>query len=187
MRLSLHLELPGWVPKLIGEWDRAYPDPEERMRLAIQLARANLEHGTGGPFGAAVFESETHRLIAPGMNLVTSSNCSIAHAEIVALAFAQQHLGHFDLGQPGGAGFELVSSSEPCAMCYGALPWSGIRSLVCGARSEDACAIGFDEGEKPANWAEALAERGIRVTRDLCRPEAVTVLKAYQRDGGLIY
>ena len=41
---------------------------------------------------------------------------------------------------------EMVASTQPCAMCLGATPWSGIRRLVCGARDEDAEEIGFDEG-----------------------------------------
>jgi tRNA(Arg) A34 adenosine deaminase TadA len=82
---------------------------------------------------------------------------------------------------------ELVSSTEPCAMCLGAIPWSGVRGLVCGARDEDARAAGFDEGTKPANWAKALDERGIEVVRDVLRDEAREVLRSYVSGGGTIY
>jgi tRNA(Arg) A34 adenosine deaminase TadA len=41
----------------VVDWDRRYPTDEERMRLAIDLSRENVERGTGGPFGAAVFEA----------------------------------------------------------------------------------------------------------------------------------
>jgi tRNA(Arg) A34 adenosine deaminase TadA len=72
-------------------------------------------------------------------------------------------------------------------MCFGASPWSGVRRLVCGARDEDARAIGFDEGPKLADWITALNDRGIAVLRDVLRDEAVGVLKDYIEAGGIIY
>ena len=117
---------------LSGE-GRIYPKVEDRVRFVIELSRSNVRHGTGGPFGAAIFERETGRLLAPGVNLVTSLKCSVFHAEIVAIMVAQSILGDFDLGGPGRPVFELVASTEPCAMCLGATTWSGVRHLVCGA------------------------------------------------------
>jgi tRNA(Arg) A34 adenosine deaminase TadA len=64
-------------------------------------------------------------------------------------------------------------------MCFGAIPWSGVRQLVCGARASDAEAIGFDEGPKPARWVAALEARGIKVVRDIQRAEARAVLREY--------
>jgi tRNA(Arg) A34 adenosine deaminase TadA len=72
-------------------------------------------------------------------------------------------------------------------MCFGAIHWSGILSLVCGARDEDARAIGFDEGPKLPDWVSALNDRGIRVTRDVLRGEATAVLKEYAAKGGILY
>ena len=180
------LELPGWLQALIEQQPRMFDDIEARMGFAIELARLNIEHRTGGPFGAAVFETDTGRLLAPGINLVEPSHCSIAHAEMVAIALAQQTLGVYDLSQ-GGRMCELVTSTEPCAMCLGAVPWSGVRRVICGARGKDACAIGFDEGAKPADWIGALRQRGIEVTRDVRRDEARAVLQHYHTAGGLIY
>ncbi len=156
------------------------------MRLAISLARENVERQTGGPFGAAVFD-EKGRLVAPGVNVVLTSNCSILHAEMVAIALAQKKLGRYDIGDEGRSHYTLVASTEPCAMCFGAIPWSGVTRLVCGARDEDARRIGFDEGPKLPDWNEALEKRGIRVIRDLLRDEAVAVLDLYVDLGGPIY
>lgn len=72
-------------------------------------------------------------------------------------------------------------------MCFGAIPWSGVSQLICGARDEDARAIGFDEGPKLTDWVSALNSRGITVRRDVLREEAVAVLREYSSSGGVIY
>jgi tRNA(Arg) A34 adenosine deaminase TadA len=181
------LGAPDWMAAALPPPETEFPSVEERMRLVIQLARENVRRGTGGPFGAAVFDLATGRLMAPGVNRVLALNCSILHAEMMAIALAQRRIGDFDLGHAGPAGAELVASTEPCAMCFGAVPWSGVRRLVCGARDEDARAIGFDEGPKLAEWAEALEVRGITVVRDVLRDEAAAVLREYAEGGGVIY
>ncbi|HLZ32539.1 MAG TPA: nucleoside deaminase [Nitrospira sp.] len=179
--------LPAWVERLVQDQKTPLVSAHDRMGLVVQLALSNVEQGIGGPFGAAVFEAQTGALVAVGVNLVTVSNCSHAHAEMVALANAQQQVRSFDLAAPGMPPHELVTSCEPCAMCFGAIPLAGVRRLVCGARSEDAEAFGFDEGAKPKNWATALQEREIAVIRDVCRDEALVVFQEYQKRGGLIY
>jgi tRNA(Arg) A34 adenosine deaminase TadA len=72
-------------------------------------------------------------------------------------------------------------------MCLGAVPWSGVVRLVCGARDEDARAIGFDEGDKPTDWPDLLRRRGIEVLRDVRRTQAAAVLRAYVEQGGELY
>lgn len=181
------LSLPEWVDGFLRDPDKVYPTEEERMRLVIELARLNVEKGTGGPFGAAIFDMESDRLIAPGVNLVEAVNCSVVHAEIVAIMIAQKITGYYDIEGGGIPPCELVSSSEPCAMCFGAIPWSGVNRLVCGAREDDVRYIGFDEGPKMSAWARSLESRGIEVVQDVCREEAVKVLRQYQETGGLIY
>ena len=185
LQSELRLALPEWAAEFAaGTGPKA--SVEERMRLAIELSRRNACRG-GGPFGAAVFDVQSGALISVGVNLVTACNCSAAHAEVVALSLAQARLGSYDLSAAGSRRCELVSSTEPCAMCLGAVPWSGVARLVCGARDEDARAIGFDEGAKPADWIEAFARRGIVVVRDVLRAEATEVLSDYAADGGVIY
>ena len=181
------LRLPDWVDAFLPEPDHIYSTVEERMRLVIELSRLNIEHATGGPFGAGIFELETNRLIAPGVNLVVQVNNSIAHAEMMAIMIAQHIIGYYDLGSEGMPSYELVTSTEPCAMCLGALSWSGVQRLVCGAREEDAKSIGFDEGPKLLNWVQSLKSRGIAVIQDICRREAVAILTQYYESGGIIY
>lgn len=179
------LELPSWVDAFLAGHPRTLADVGDRMGLVVDLARAHVLEGTGGPFGAAVFASDTSTLLAVGVNLVVPAHACIAHAEVVALALAGQRLGHFDLGSSGPT--ELVTTVEPCAMCLGAIGWSGVGRVVCGARDADARAIGFDEGDKPDDWARSFAARGIDVVADVRRADAAAVLALYAERGGEIY
>jgi tRNA(Arg) A34 adenosine deaminase TadA len=184
---DISIRLPEWLTTIMAEDSGIYADKASRMQFAINLAHQNIEQGTGGPFGAAIFDMDRHTLLSAGVNLVIPSHYSMAHAEMVAISIAQKKLATFDLGAEGLPRFELVTSTEPCAMCFGAIPWSGIRHLACGARDEDARAIGFDEGPKLPNWKEVLNERGISVETDICRDEAAATLKMYATLSGDIY
>ena len=181
------LNLPAWVQGFVEGSDGVFPAVEERMRFVIELARQNIERKTGGPFGAGIFEQKSGRIIAVGVNQVESSNCSIAHAEMMAIALAQKAIGSYDMGGELDHSYELVTSTEPCVMCLGAVCWSGVRSVVCGARDEDARRIGFDEGPKPQDWVRSLESRGISVVQVVLREQAAAVLTEYRDRGGLIY
>ncbi len=78
--------LPSWAIRVSRLQNRPIAATLDRMRFVIELALTNVTARTGGPFGAAVFESQTGRLIAIGVNVVEPANCSLAHAEVVALA-----------------------------------------------------------------------------------------------------
>lgn len=181
---ELRLTLPTWTSALLAERSGPWPSADDQMELVLQLAARNIAQGTGGPFGAAVF-TDDGGLVAVGVNRVQPERAAVAHAEILAIALAGQAAGSFDLAALGTT--TLVTSTEPCAMCSGAVAWSGVRRLVCGARDEDARRIGFDEGHKPHDWQAGLAERGIDVLTDVRRPEAVALLEDYARTGGHIY
>ena len=148
---ELKLKLPNWVEPFLADFNADLSTTELRMRLVIELSRENFKQTTGGPFAAAVFDLDSGNLLHCGVNLVESVGCSIAHAEVVALSLAQQSLGSYDLSK-NSRRCQLLTSTEPCAMCLGAICWSGLRSVVCAARDEDARKIGFDEGDKPNDW-----------------------------------
>jgi len=182
----VHVDYPEWVRDAVA-WDVPYHTDEERMRLAIRVSRENVEHETGGPFGAAIFERESGALVAIGMNSVVRLNNSTLHGEMVAFMMAQQRLGSFTLGAPGQPVHELVTSCEPCAMCLGATLWSGVRRLVYGATREDASRLRFDEGPVFPESYHYLESRGIEVVRGVLRDEAAAVLDRYRAKSGPIY
>ena len=178
------LALPDWLEDAAETFETCRTDAE-RMAGVIELARTNVDQGTGGPFSAAIFDSASGRLIAAGVNVVIPTNAGIAHAEAMAVAAAGQALGSFDLGVDGPT--SLFASTEPCVMCLGVTVWSGVSRLVCAGRDEDAREIGFDEGPKHPDWVAELEKRGIAVERDLERGSSVDVLRHYLATGGDIY
>ncbi|MGH8173039.1 MAG: nucleoside deaminase, partial [Rhodanobacteraceae bacterium] len=131
---EIRLVLPAWIDEEVDS-SQLYIDDESRVALAIRLARRNIEAKSGGPFGAAIFDGDG-RLIAAGVNLVLPQHCSSAHAEIMAFAAAQAHVGRARLNEDGHR-YILATSAQPCSMCYGASFWAGIDEILIGARAED--------------------------------------------------
>lgn len=180
------ITVPAWVDELAPPGTLVESD-EDRMGFAVRLASRNVAEG-GGPFAAVVFEGS--RLVAAGVNRVLESGLSIAHGEIVALMRAQglaRDLERAAATPPITGPLTLVTSTEPCCQCFGAIVWSGADRLVCGATTDDAEAIGFDEGPKPEFWPDVLEKRGIAVALNVRRLEAREVLNEYKRRGGTIY
>jgi tRNA(Arg) A34 adenosine deaminase TadA len=181
----LILSPPAWLDQVV-EWGGRYRTDEERMRVAVALARENVDRDTGGPFGAAVFTSRGE-LVSAGVNSVTRLGNSVLHAETFALMLAHAAVGSYDLGGRDGHGYALATSCEPCAMCLGATLWSGVGELICGATKEDATAVGFDEGPVFKESWLYLERRGVRTARQVLREEAAAVLELYRARGGAIY
>lgn len=184
--LALHaLPLPTWVAPWLAARPSRIPLERDRARLAIDLACENVRRRTGGPFGAAVFELGSGRLLAAGVNLVRRSRTSVAHAEVLALSLAQQRLGTHDLGSHA-PGCELASSAMMCAMCAGAVAWSGVRRVVTSAsRADVERLLGFDEG--PGHPVRELRRRGIEVRTGVERAASCRALAAYASSGGVLY
>lgn len=184
---GFRVDLPDWM----GEFSEKLPGhlatARERMAVAVSLADQNVRRKTGGPFGALVVAEESGEVVALGVNRVEPQLCSAAHAEIVALSVAQRVMGSWSLADTPLGPLQLVTSCEPCAMCLGAIPWSGVGSVLCGATKADAEASGFDEGARPGDWVEALERRGIDVRTGVLREEAARVLERYASGGHTIY
>ncbi|MDP2424476.1 MAG: nucleoside deaminase [Bacteroidales bacterium] len=110
----------------------------EFMDEALRLAKANVNSGKGGPFGAVVVKDG--RIIARGVNLVTSNNDPTAHAELIAIRNACAQLEWFELTD-----CEIYSSCEPCPMCLGAIYWARPAALYFAATRLEAAEAGFDD------------------------------------------
>jgi tRNA(Arg) A34 adenosine deaminase TadA len=182
----VHIEYPPWVEEVI-DWEKPYHSDADRMRLAISVAKENVERGTGGPFGAAIFESLSGRLVSVGMNSVVRLNNCTLHGEMVAFMMAQQRVGSYTLNSPMLPRHELYTSCEPCAMCLGTTLWSGVQRVVYGATREDATILDFEEGPVFPESYKYLEDRGIEIVRQVMREEARAILELYRTKSGKIY
>jgi tRNA(Arg) A34 adenosine deaminase TadA len=186
--MQFQLNLPNWAIAALNDLPLVMPTLEERMTAVIDFARFNFEHETGGPFAAGVFERDTGKLVVIGVNRVVPSNCSSAHAEVMALSLAQRVLGTYDLGSQNLTAHQLVVNWRPCAMCYGAVVWSGVRSLVVAGDGPELEEItGFDEGPVHPNWRHELEVRGIDVVEDVLRQDAIAGFEAFRASQQLVY
>ncbi|HEY8923607.1 MAG TPA: deaminase [Polyangia bacterium] len=188
MLTKLELSLPEWLQEAAVAQSPHLPDVEDRVRWMIELARTNFVRDTGGPFAAGVFEEATGRLVSVGVNRVVPGRCSSAHAEVMALSLAQQAIRDHDLGGAGQPLHQIVINWTPCAMCCGAIVWSGIRSVViAGSGPEMERLTGFDEGPIHPSWADELRRRGISVRDSVLRAEALRVFEEFATSGRPVY
>jgi tRNA(adenine34) deaminase len=106
---------------------------ETWMELALAEARAAQEAGEV-PVGAVIIKNG--EMIAAGQNRNLRDHDPSAHAEIVALRAAGEHVGNHRL-----EGCEMYVIIEPCAMCSGALVHARVKRLVYGAKDPKAGAV----------------------------------------------
>jgi tRNA(adenine34) deaminase len=100
-------------------------DPAHFMKLAFQEAQKAFEQDEV-PVGAVIVMHD--KVIAKGYNQVEMLNDVTAHAEIIALTAAFNHIGSKYLPEA-----TMYITLEPCLMCAGALYWSKIARVVYGA------------------------------------------------------
>lgn len=185
--IELNFFIPEWLNLYAINPSGQYPSIESKMALAIDLSYQNTLQNTGGPFGACIFDRKTDQLISLGVNLVVSNQSCILHAEMVAIMIAQKKLHTYNLGLTADQDYVLVTSSEPCAMCMGAIVWSGVRQVIYGASDEDVRDIGFDEGPKASNWVSEFQMRGISVIPHIQKADAKRILTLYKNDQKIVY
>lgn len=96
------------------------------LRVAIQLA---LEAREGGqqPFGALIVNEDGEQVGSARNNAVRPDGNPTQHAETLVCSEAAKKLNEAEL-----ACCTLYTSTEPCAMCAGAIYWSGLGRVVFG-------------------------------------------------------
>ncbi|WP_216641963.1 MULTISPECIES: nucleoside deaminase [Nocardia] len=182
MPRSYGATLPQWVFDELADSPAVLPTDAERMALVHRLAARNPREGAGGPFAALVVDSRSGEVVSAGVNLVLSSGLSVAHAEVTALSLAQTRVRAWDLGAADAPQRELVVNWRPCAQCYGAVLWSGVKRLVvAGEGPEVEQLTGFDEGPMREDWAAQLRRRGIEVVVGVLREQALDVFAEFGR------
>jgi guanine deaminase len=146
---------------------------EEFMRRAIVLGMENVRTGAGGPFAAVIVKDG--RVVADGVNRVTSTNDPTAHAEVVAIREACRKLGDFQL-----AGCDLYTTCEPCPMCLGAIYWARPARVIYACVAADAAAVGFDDAFIYEELNRAHSERRVPM-QQLLREESLGIFLLWQQ------
>ena len=149
------------------------PSLEVLIRRALGLARLASEHGNQ-PFGALLADAAGEVLLEHENTVVTVSDCT-GHAELNLVRQASLKLDGDAL-----AAATLYTSTEPCAMCAGAIYWAGVSRVVFGLReSELAALIGTDPRNPsltlPCREVFARGQRPIEVIGPLLEDEARAV------------
>jgi len=94
------------------------------LRQAIALAGKAREDGRH-PFGSLIVNEHGQTVVAARNNAVRPAGEPTQHAEMLACSQAGKLLQEADLAQ-----CTLYTSTEPCAMCAGAIYWTGIGRVV---------------------------------------------------------
>ncbi len=131
---------------------------KDYMLRAVELSREKMLERQGGPFAALIVIDG--RIVGQGWNQVTARNDPTAHAEISAIRDACERLGTFSLEDA-----VIYTTCEPCPMCLAAIYWARIERLYYSNTTEEASAIGFDDGFLYREVALPAGERALRMER----------------------
>lgn len=146
---------------------------EDFMREAIRLSIENVDSGKGGPFAAVIVKDG--KILASGVNEVTSSNDPTAHAEVVAIRKACSTINAYQL-----EGCEIYCSCEPCPMCLGAIYWARASKIYFANTKEDAAAVDFDDKFIYEEIDLSHSARKV-TTAQLLREEALVAFEKWQK------
>ncbi len=144
------------------------PYDEALLRKAFDVAKQARDAGDH-PFGSALADSEGNLLMEQGNGFTSEGRDRTAHAERLLASRASRA---YDLAFL--ARCTLYTSAEPCAMCSGAIYWSGIGRVVYGQTERDLkaqtgaheenptldlpCEIVFNAGQRPTEVVGPLLE-----------------------------
>jgi tRNA(Arg) A34 adenosine deaminase TadA len=125
------------------------PEDERHLLAAIELARLAREHGNH-PFGALLVD-EDGSVVLEAENTVNTGRDVTGHAETNLMRLASTRFEPEFLER-----CTLYTSTEPCAMCAGAIFWGNVRRVVFALSQEE---IGHISGGNPENFQLAITCR----------------------------
>jgi tRNA(Arg) A34 adenosine deaminase TadA len=154
-------------------------DLDVLVRRAIALAdiaRAGGNH----PFGALLVDADGRVLQEAGNTVVTEHDVT-GHAETNLVSAATRRFSATEL-----AATTLVTSCEPCAMCSGAIYWSGIGAVAYGLSEQGLLALTGDDPENPTldlpcRTVLGAGQRRISVTGPMLEAEAAASHEGFWR------
>ena len=120
--------MENMIKNTVNKIDATYTNhlcDAEYMQIAINLAKTNPKE----PFAGVLVDNTTGNILATGINavhlnptfhgeMVTINNCANKHPSV------------------NWSSLTLYSTAEPCAMCQGAVIWTGISRVVYATSSD---------------------------------------------------
>ncbi|QWT24611.1 nucleoside deaminase [Subtercola sp. PAMC28395] len=128
--------LPPRVPSALSQVDL------DRLRDAIEVSKRSVRSGNH-PFGAVLVDASGAVVLEAENTVVTGNDCT-GHAETNLVRAAWKAFGPDALGS-----YSLYTSCEPCAMCSGAIYWSGINRMVYAMSEAELGELTGDHAENP--------------------------------------
>ena len=151
------------------------------LRASFELARQAAARGDQ-PYGAVLVDAAGAAALLEAGNTQVTGGDPLGHAEINLV----RRLGGIDPGRLAAA--TLYASTEPCAMCAGAVYWSGVGRVVFGL--SNARLYGEVLGDDPAalrlpsRHVFAAGERRVEVVGPLLGDEAAAIVAEWAAGGG---
>jgi tRNA(Arg) A34 adenosine deaminase TadA len=146
------------------------------MLLAVKEAKKNLKKMDGGPFGVCLVKNG--RVLAVERNTVLSGDAT-CHAEINAIRAAARKLKSHDL-----SGCVIYSTTEPCPMCFSAIHWARIGSIVYGTNIADVKKRGFNELSISNQRLKKIGRSRVRIKSGFLKKQCLELLQAWDKVSG---
>ena len=144
------------------------------IRQCIELATQAVSQGDE-PFGALLAVDEQVRLTA--RNLVNTASDPTRHAELVLASEAYRRFGAEMLLRA-----TLYTSTEPCAMCCGAIYWTHIPRVVYGCSATALSMLTHGSLVIPSRQLFGRGRRPVEVIGPVLEAEALALHRAYWGD-----
>jgi tRNA(Arg) A34 adenosine deaminase TadA len=150
------------------------------LRRAIAIAQEAKDRGRH-PFGALVAAADGTILAEAGNNSMPPEGDPTQHAELCAVAAAARAVPLDDLRHA-----TLFTSAEPCAMCAGAVYWTGVGRVVYALSEERLLHLTGDNPENPTfalpcREVFARGQRHVDVVGPLVEDEAARAHEGFWR------
>ncbi len=154
-------------------------DEKDRTLLlqAVDIARRARQNGNH-PFGALLTGPDGEILLTAENTVTTGKDCT-GHAETNLMRLASHTYEPDFLAK-----CSLYTSTEPCAMCSGAIYWGGVGRIVFALSEVDLYAMtGSDDRNQtlalPCREVFAHGQRPIQVEGPFDLPEAASVHQGF--------
>ena len=164
-----HLSLVTVI--LVIRWNNLM-NHNDYMQIALDELHAGVKSGLN-PVGSIIVRHTDGEIIGRGKNLVPIHNDPTAHAEVIAIRQACDHIGMSKL-----ADCTLYTTLEPCPMCCWAILTAGIEHLVLGARLTVIKKVNY--GDYTVENLVAMTNADITITTGIREEECTGLRSAWE-------